>query len=348
MTFSCIAAKRALALLLLAVTSASATDKIWTGATNAVWGTGSNWTGSNPTSGDNAVFNSTFANQPNLGAAATAGGIWMTGSISIGQNVTISGSTLTLQGNTINGTAGLGILVDNANAFTLTITAPLKLGANQTWTNSSGNLLTIGAVDTNNKALTINGTGNTTISGVISNSAGSGMITKAGTGTLILSGSNTYKGTTTISAGVLNIQNATALGTTAAGTTVSSGAALQIQGGIAVGAEALTLNGSGIASDGALRNISGNNSYAGAITLGSASTIYSDAGTLTLSGAIANGGFAATFDGSGNITANGLISGTGSLVKNGAGTLVLSNASNSYTGRARIWAPRRVRPSPIR
>ena len=39
----------------------------------------------------------------------------------VGQNVTISGSTLTLQGNTINGTAGLGILVDNANAYTLTI-----------------------------------------------------------------------------------------------------------------------------------------------------------------------------------------------------------------------------------
>ena len=39
-----------------------------------------------------------------------------------------------------------------------------------------------------------------------------------------------------------------ALGTTAGGTAVSSGAALQFQGGIAVGAEALTLNGDGVAS----------------------------------------------------------------------------------------------------
>src|SRR3989441_13306741 len=154
-----------------------ATDKTWTGATNTIWGTNSNWTGGAPAAGDNAVFNSAFSNQPNLAGNASAGGIWMTGSV--GQNVTISdsGFTLTLQGNTINGTAGLGILVDNANAFTLTISASLKLGAAQSWTNNSGNVLTIsGNVDTNNKALTINGTGNTTISSVITSSNASGTI----------------------------------------------------------------------------------------------------------------------------------------------------------------------------
>ena len=44
----------------------------------------------------------------------------------------------------------------------------------------------------------------------------------------------------------------------------------------------MTLNGAGISSGGALRNISGNNSYAGLITLGSATRINSDSGTLTL------------------------------------------------------------------
>src|SRR5436309_15830820 len=105
----------ALACFLLTVASASATDKFWSGPTNTTWGTGTNWTGSLPASTDNAVFNSTFTNQPNLGTTATAGGIWMT--TGVGQNVTISGSTLTLQGNAINGTAGLGILVDNANPY---------------------------------------------------------------------------------------------------------------------------------------------------------------------------------------------------------------------------------------
>src|SRR5207237_5602198 len=102
----------------------------------------------------------------------------MTGSV--GQNVTISdsGFTLTLNGNTINGTAGLGILIDNASAFTLTINAPVKVGNAQTWTNNSGNILTIGSggVDLNNKTLTVNGSGNTTITGVISSSGGSGAL----------------------------------------------------------------------------------------------------------------------------------------------------------------------------
>ncbi len=97
---------------------------------------------------------------------------------------------------------------------------------------------------------------------------GSVGLNKTTAGTVTLSGANTYTGATAISAGVLNIQNASALGTIAGATTVSSGAALQIQGVITTLAEGLTLNGTGISNDGALRNISGNNTYAGAITLG--------------------------------------------------------------------------------
>src|SRR4029077_3073991 len=139
------------------------------------------------------------------------------------------------------------------------------------------------------------------ISGTVANGLFGTAMIKDGAGTMALSGANTYTGTTTVNAGVLNIQNATALGTTASGTTVNSGAAVQIQGGIAVGAEALALNGGGISSSGALRNISGNNSWSGNVTLGSASTIGSDSGTLTLSGTLTNGGFALTDTGASNI-----------------------------------------------
>src|ERR1700674_196184 len=231
-----------------------ATDKIWTGATNTTWGTGTNWTGSNPTSADNAVFNSTFTNQPNLGATATAGGIWMTGSI--GQSVTITGSTLTLNSNTINGTAGLGILIDNANAFTLTINAPLTLGNAQTWRNNSANVLTIGAggVNTNAKALTIDGSGDTKISGIIS---GTGTLTKSGTGTLTLSGVNTYSGVTTVNAGTLIAAANNALGSTAHVDTVNSGGTLGIQAGVTLNSnETISISGTGAAGrQGAIDNI---------------------------------------------------------------------------------------------
>lgn len=159
-------------------------------------------------------------------------------------------------------------------------------------------------------------------------------ITKVGTGrlTFLDFGTNTYTGVTTVSQGVLNIQKATALGTTAAGTVVASGAALEIQGGITVGAEALTLAGVGVGGTGALRNVSGTNSYGGAITLGSATRINADLGRLTLSGAVGGAGQNLMIGGAGSVTISGdIATAGGSLTKDGAGTLVLSG-SNTYSG----------------
>jgi autotransporter-associated beta strand protein len=110
---------------------------------------------------------------------------------------------------------------------------------------------------------------------------------------------------------------------------------LEIQGGITTAAEALTLNGTGISTGGALRNISGNNNYAGAITLGAASRINSDSGTLTLSGGI-GGNFAKTFGGAGNTTVTTTaISGSGGLTKDGNGTLRFG-VTNTYTGNTTV------------
>src|SRR5438552_1367772 len=190
-------------------------------------------------------------------------------------------------------------------------------------------------------AVTLTAGGNnasTTFSGLIQNGSGTVALTKTGTGTLTLSGANTYGGATTVSAGVLDVQNNTALGATAGATTVAGGAALQLEGSGLVVAEPVTLNGTGIAGGGALRQVANSHTWSGAITLGSAARVSADAGTLTVSGGITNGGFLLTVGGAGNTTVSTtVISGTGGLTKDGTGTVTLS-ANNTYTGTTTVSA----------
>src|SRR5438034_184695 len=180
--------------------------------------------------------------------------------------------------------------------------------------------------------------GSTTFSGVILNGSGTVALTKTGTGTLTLSGANTYSGATTVSAGVLDVQNNTALGATAGATTVAGGAALQLEGSGPGVAGPDTVNGTGVAGGGALRQVANTNTWSGAITLGSAARVNADAGTLTVSGGITNGGFLLTVGGAGNTTVSTtVISGTGGLTKDGTGTVTLS-ANNTYTGTTTVSA----------
>ncbi len=179
----------------------------------------------------------------------------------------------------------------------------------------------------------------TTYTGIIS---GSGSLIKVGTGTLTLGGANTFTGLTTVSKGVLSLQTATSLGTVAAGTIVNANATLQIQNGLSIGQEALTLNGAGFNSGGALRSASGNNTYAGLVSLGSDSRINTDAGTLLISntGAITGSGFGLSVGGAGNTTFSGPLGfGAGSFTKDGTGTVLLS-AANTYSGVTTINAGR--------
>ena len=117
-------------------------DFSWVGGTAAGWNNPGNWSPSGPPGpGDTALFNGVFINQPNLTTGATVGTLRMaTGVI---QNVTLSanpGAVLSISALSILGT---GILVDNTNAVTLTITADLGVNNSQAWTNNSGNLFTV-------------------------------------------------------------------------------------------------------------------------------------------------------------------------------------------------------------
>ena len=112
---------------------------------------------------------------------------------------------------------------------------------------------------------------------------------------------NSFTGPITVSGGTLNLQVAGALGS-ASSITVASGAAITLQNSQTYGASAgtLTLNGTGAGTagqTGALDNLSGANTYAGLIALGSNATISSDAGALNISnaGTITGGGLHADF-----------------------------------------------------
>jgi autotransporter-associated beta strand protein len=262
--------------------------------------------------------------------------------------ITIDGGTLKLGNATALGVTGNSITVGSNQTATLDLNGQSianaviiqgsGIGGSGALINSSATAATLSGTLDGSSTPTIGGTGNITISGQII-ASGSSSLTKVGSNTVFFTNNtNNYTRPTNIVGGVLNIQAANALGSTSNGTTVQSGAALQIQGGITTAAEALTLNGTGISNDGALRNISSNNTYAGLVTLGSATRINSDSSTLTLSnaGTITGATFGLTVGGAGNTTINSIIGTTsGKLIKDGAGTLTLT-AANTYTGLTEI------------
>src|SRR5438552_4678615 len=165
--------------------------------------------------------------------------------------------------------AGNRTITLNGSSSTLTFGGTMTNTSNaiQTTTvNGAGNTLVLGGYALSSNATSridvINGSGNVNITGAITNggTATASGLTYSGTGTLTLGGNNTYAGATSVSSGILNIQNDNELGTTGSGTTVSSGATLQLQNNITVGPEALTVSGSGAAGqNGALVNVSGTN-----------------------------------------------------------------------------------------
>jgi autotransporter-associated beta strand protein len=172
---------------------------------------------------------------------------------------------------TINGIAGVGILVGTSNFSKLTITAPIRLGSSQSWTNNSGKLLTVGgAVDLNQKALTVNGTGNTLISGVISTP--NGTLTKGGSGTLTLTGNNTYKGTTTVNGGTLLVDGSLA----SASVVTVSGTGTRLGGTGTIGGKVTVNSGATIEPGNAGSEDTGILAVGGALTLASGSNFRID------------------------------------------------------------------------
>ncbi len=145
-----------------------------------------------------------------------------------------------------------------------------------------------------------------------------------GGGTLTLSRTNTYSGSTTIDAGTLVVTANGAMGpATATGIVVNNGGALAFTGAVRYQtAETITISGSGPAGNGAIENISGMNAFAIPLTLSGPATIGSDSGTLTLGGTISAGPDTLTVVGAGTTAINGnIICQGGGVTLAGSGTI---------------------------
>ncbi|WP_221029599.1 autotransporter-associated beta strand repeat-containing protein [Actomonas aquatica] len=208
-----------------------------------------------------------------------------------GSNGQLTVNTADGQDQTFSGVLGgnnyANFALTKAGAGTLTLTGANTHTGGTTVSGGtlSGNTTSLQGNITNNAALVFNQDSAGTYAGTLS---GSGSLSKTGAGTLILSGTSDFTGTTTVNAGSLRLDSASALGATAS-VDVAAGATLD-------------LNGNSVT----IADLDG----AGNITLGS--------GTLT------------TGDGA-NHTLSGVLSGTGGLTKTGSGTLTLSG-TNTYSG----------------
>ncbi|MGV0962605.1 MAG: MBG domain-containing protein [Polynucleobacter sp.] len=291
-------------------------------------------------SGENTYSGGTTINGGTLKAgSATAFG---TGTISVtGTTVAaldLNGQTMTSTGGlTLNGTGiGSGGALMNSSASAATYAGLATLGSAASIVGGAGTIaLTNAGNITGAYALTLGGAQGGSVDSVIQNTS----VTKAGTGTWLLTGVNTYSGGTTVAAGILKAGSATAFGTGSISVTGTTVAALDLNGKTMTSTGGLTLNGAGISNSGALMNSSATAAtYAGLVTLGSAASIVGGTGTIALTntGTITGPTYVLTLGGAtGGSIASIIGTGTGRLIKQDAGSWILSGV-NTYTGTTSI------------
>jgi autotransporter-associated beta strand protein len=212
------------------------TTRTWTGlgADNS-WKNAANWNNGAPVPGDKLIFQAgSLRRETNVNTFAAGTNF---ASISVEDGYVLSGARVVLNGDGITSVSGINLIQLDVDLTLASQSVDVQVGT-----------LQIG----NTIAGSINGTGGPL---------------KQGIGTLILGRSNGYQGTTTITEGVVNIQNSSALGSVSGSTVVLVGATLELQNNIAIPAgERLSL-GSASATAGTLRNVSGTNSWAGQVAL---------------------------------------------------------------------------------
>lgn len=283
---------RLLPLLAMTAQSLLAQDgsRTWTGAVDSDFYNAGNWSGTTP---DFPNGYATFSGNSNTSITRTSNtynylfGLFFTNSLSSDNAFTIgtspsSGTQINWGGPNITTTAlsGAGSLNDTINS-------------------------NIHLVGTKAKVFDLGANHNLHIAGVITGGNTTDYsFTKQGTGTLTLSGINTYDIVTTVSAGTLEITQKEALGSTTAGTVVQDGATVRLSFASNSDAteDAFTISGAGHGGAGALDVV--DSDINGAITLDGDATI-----KVTT-----------------RLDHSNTISGTGTLTKTGTGAMVRGQA----------------------
>jgi fibronectin-binding autotransporter adhesin len=182
------------------------------------------------------------------------------------------------------------------------------------------------------RTLTLTGsnTGDNTFAMAIAEAGGATSLVKSGPGKWVLTGANTYAGTTTIAAGTLQVGAGGTLGTINAGSPIANSGTLVFDRSDAP-TVSNTISGSGSVvhrGTGSLA-LSGANSYAGG------TQVAASAGTLLVNGVTALGSGTLTIDG-GALDTGGVVTsyGTVSLATNGANPQTW-NADVTYRGTTR-------------
>ncbi len=246
------------------LTVAGASTDYWRGNLSTSWAAGAgtsttNWS-ADPTGASNATIPTASTN-----VIFTVQGGGQNLNTVLGQDFSIASLTFTSDANqpvTIGGTntltvSGGGITVNASSGSHTIATGALAVGATQTWTNNSGNPFTVSAPITGTAATSL------TLAGSNTNA-----------NAYVLTGSNSYAGTTTINTGVgVTVGNGGTSGTLPAGAVVNNGTVTFNRSDVATVAAG---NISGIGS--LVQSGSGTSILAGTVTTTGTTTVNS--GTL--------------------------------------------------------------------